>query len=409
MKKSLRHGYTTGACAAAATKGAALMLREQQLAAAVTITLPGGETVRFSLHGQEFTENFAACFVVKDAGDDPDVTNGAEIHARVTLVDTVGAQHAAPCEKETGAAASSAEAAALAAAAGCCAPTRIIIEGGVGVGRVTKPGLAVPVGDWAINPVPRRMIEEAVREVFPGHHSPASSARAASRLPELYGGQVAAAAGFTIRCLLSIPNGEELAKKTLNARLGILGGLSILGTTGIVKPISAKAWTDTIDAAIDVARACGCETVVLATGRSSEMVAQRHLGLAEESYVMMGDHVGYALRACAAKGVPQVIIAGQFAKLLKIACGHEQTHVSSSELDLQALAAWLDLDPCLAHLVPTVHAANTARQILEGAGHDRQLIGLVCDKLKAFTKKLAPRPIIKVFMAGYGGEVLYCA
>jgi cobalt-precorrin-5B (C1)-methyltransferase len=288
------------------------------------------------------------------------------------------------------------------------------------VGRVTKPGLAVPVGEWAINPVPRRMIEEAVREVFPVHHSSASSARAASRLPELYGGQVAAAAGFTIHCLLSIPNGEELAKKTLNSRLGILGGLSILGTTGIVKPISAKAWTDTIDAAIDVARACGCETVVLATGRTSEMVAQTFFGIRdselgigkgfnEEAYIMMGDHVGYALRACAAKGVLQVIIAGQFAKLLKIACGHEQTHVSSSELDLQALAAWLDLDPSLAHLAPTVRTANTARQILEGADHDPQLIGLVCEKLKAFAKKLAPRPVIKVFLAGYGGEVLYCA
>jgi cobalt-precorrin-5B (C1)-methyltransferase len=367
------------------------MLREQRLMEEAEIILPTGDAARFRLHGQEFTENFAACFVVKDAGDDPDVTNGAEIHARISIVNCVGAQHPA----------SSAEAKAAASAeeAGCCAPASIIIEGGVGVGRVTKPGLAVPVGEWAINPVPRRMIEEAVREVFTFHR--ASSAIAAQ----------AAAAGspFTVCCSLSIPNGEELAKKTLNARLGILGGLSILGTTGIVKPISAKAWTDTIDAAIDVARACGCETVVLATGRTSEMAAQRHLGLTEESYVMMVDHVGYAVRACAAKGVPEVIIAGQFAKLLKIACGHEQTHVSSSELDLEALAGWLDCDPSLARLVPMVRAANTARQILDEAGHDPQLIGLVCDRLKAFTHKLAPRPVIKVFLAGYGGEVLYCA
>ena len=136
------------------------------------------------------------------------------------------------------------------------APGRIVIEGGLGIGSVTKPGLAVPVGEWAINPVPRRMIEEAVRDVFTidQSHAPPS-------LP-----------------CLSIPNGEELALKTLNARLGIIGGLSILGTTGIVKPISAKAWTDTIDAAIDVAVACGCRTVVLSTGRTSEMVAQRYFG-----------------------------------------------------------------------------------------------------------------------------------
>ena len=182
------------------------------------------------------------------------------------------------------------------------APGRIVIEGGTGIGRVTKPGLAVPVGEWAINPVPRRMIEEAVEEVFPRHQSPVA-----------------------IRCLLSIPNGEHLAGKTLNARLGIIGGLSILGTTGIVKPVSAKAWTDTIDAAIDVAVACGCRTIVLSTGRTSEMIAQRYFGtgdrgpgtgksLKEEAFVMMGDHVGHALRSAARKKVATVIIAGSVRK-----------------------------------------------------------------------------------------------
>jgi cobalt-precorrin-5B (C1)-methyltransferase len=364
-KSSLRYGYTTGACAAAAAKGAALMLRDRRLVDEVEIALPAGITAQFRLHGQEFTENFASCFVVKDAGDDPDVTHGAEIHARISPMDNESLNRL------------------------------VMIEGGVGVGKVTKPGLAVPVGEWAINPVPRRMIEEAVSEVFPPHSSPC-----------------------TPHVTISIPNGEALAQKTLNARLGIIGGLSILGTTGIVRPISAKAWTDTIDAAIDVALACGCETVVLSAGRTSELVAQRCLGtgdrglgtgkgLKEEAFVMMGDHVGYALRACARKGVKRVVLAGQFAKLLKIACGHEQTHVSSSDLDLRTLAEWLLLEPCASNLVPLAERANTARQVLESSGNVPSLTRLVCGKALEFAKKVAPAMDTKVLLAGYGGEVLY--
>jgi cobalt-precorrin-5B (C1)-methyltransferase len=366
--KELRQGYTTGACAAAAAKGAALMLRERRLADEVEISLPAGVTARFRLHGQKLDEVAATCYVVKDAGDDPDITNGAEVHARVTL------NPPSPPFAKGG---------------------NIIIEGGAGIGKVTKPGLAVPVGEWAINPVPRRMIEEAIREVFPVHRSPVA-----------------------IHCILSIPNGEELAKKTLNARLGIIGGLSILGTTGIVRPISAKAWTDTIDAAVDVALACGCETVVLSTGRTSEVSAQKYLGtrdsglgtgngVKEEAFVMMGDHVGYAVRACARKGVKRVVVAGQFAKLLKIACGHEQTHVSSSDLDLRMLAKWLELETPNSKLKTAVREANTAREILEGSGNDRALIELVCGRAREFVHSLAPTAEVKVLLAGYGGEVIY--
>lgn len=375
--KPLKYGYTTGACAAAAAKGAAQMLRDQQLVEAVEINLPCGTTARFFLQGQEIRDNTASCYVVKDAGDDPDVTNGAEIHARVAI--------------------------------GFFTPQRFIIEGGRGIGRVTKPGLAVPVGEWAINPVPRRMILEGVKEVFAMRCMPAT---------------------FTIT--LSIPNGAELAKKTLNARLGIIGGLSILGTSGIVKPISAKAWTDTIDAAIDVALACRSGTVVLSTGRSSELVAQRYLakqpplippcqggnstppltkggrkGLAEEAFVMMGDHVGYALRACVRKGVKRVIIAAQFAKLLKIACGHEQTHAAAAELDLRTLAEWISLEPLTSHLAPLALRANSARQVLHDSADDPALIALVCGRAKEFALKLAPALVLTVLLAGYDGEVLY--
>jgi cobalt-precorrin-5B (C1)-methyltransferase len=353
MKKPLRHGYTTGACAAAAAKGAATILRNQQVVEAVEITLPGGEKVPFTLHGQKFDDQTASCFVVKDAGDDPDVTNGAEIAANVSLLK--GSEG-------------------------------VKLKGGTGIGRVTKPGLAVSVGDWAINPVPRRMITESIREVYPVHDSQC-----------------------TINVEISIPDGVERARKTLNARLGIVGGLSILGTTGVVKPISAQAWTDTIDAAIDVALACGSDTVVLSTGRTSELLAQKQLNLPEEAYVMMGDHVGHALRSCACKGVREVVLACQFAKLLKIACGHEQTHVSSSELDLTTLSEWLRLEPVTMSLEPLANSANTARQVLEESGNSDALISLVCEKARIFAKQLAPGINVKVLLAGYDCEVLYFA
>jgi cobalt-precorrin-5B (C1)-methyltransferase len=359
MGKKLRHGFTTGACAAAAAKGAALLLAGQRCVERVEIELPAGFAASFELHGQRFDAEQAACFVVKDAGDDPDVTDGVEVHAEVRLI---------PAEGES-----------------------LIIEGGIGIGKVTKPGLAVPVGEWAINPVPRRMIEEALLAVFPPH---------ASRL--------------TPRLIISIPDGEERAQRTLNARLGILGGLSILGTTGIVRPISHQAWTDTLDAAISVALACGCRTLVLSTGRTSELVAQKTLqGSAEagappeEAFIMMGDHVGHALRACADKGVKSVILAGQFAKLLKIACGHEQTHISSSDLDLRTLGDWLVLDPQTAPLVSLALRANTARQVLIESDADSRLLRLICDRAKAFAEGLAAGLEVKVLLAGYGGEVLY--
>jgi len=354
--KNLRYGYTTGSCAAAAVKGAAQMLRDQVMVEEVELTLPCGETARFRLLGGVLRENTASCYVVKDAGDDPDVTNGAEIHA-TAKVDFFTRHH-------------------------------ITIEGGVGVGRVTKPGLAVPVGEWAINPVPRSMIMEVIKEVFAVRCVPA-----------------------TLTFTISIPNGEELAKKTLNERLGIVGGLSILGTSGIVKPISTKAWTDTVDASIDVALACGSRTVVLSTGRTSEMAVQRHLApngeLSEEALAMMGDHFGYSIRSCAKKQVPQVIVAGQFAKLVKIACGHEQTHVTSSELDLATVADWLKQAPATAPLERLAREANTARHLLEASGYDKALIELVCDKAAKACALCAPGLPVRIFLAGYQGEMLF--
>jgi cobalt-precorrin-5B (C1)-methyltransferase len=359
MKRILRSGYTTGACAAAAARGAADMLLTQAVASEVAIELPTGERATFKLHGQSFSAHEASCFVVKDAGDDPDITNGAELHAQVT------ANPPRPPFLEGG--------------------SSIVIEGGIGIGKVTKPGLAVPPGEWAINPVPRRMIEQAVDAVlseFNIHNS-------------------------TFKIIISIPDGEERAKKTLNARLGIIGGLSILGTTGIVRPISAKAWTDTIDAALDVARACGCETVVLSTGRSSEMAAQRHLPhLPEEACIMMGDHVAYALRACASRGFMRPVIACQFAKLLKTACGHENTHAAASELDLAVLRGWAEAAHVSPKKLAIIAHANTAREIAIATGFDRELMELVACRARQAAAVHAPGIQARPLLCGYDGTVV---
>lgn len=352
MAKGARHGYTTGACAAAAAKGAALLLQRQEPVDSVEILLPAGERVTFLLHGQTFDADLARCFVVKDAGDDPDVTNGCEVWARVQ----------------------------------CLEGADIVIIGGVGIGRVTKPGLAVTVGAWAINPVPQAMITAALREVFP-------------------------AGGVQVE--ISIPDGAARAQRTLNARLGILGGLSILGTTGIVKPISHQAWTDTLDAALDVACACGHRTVVLSTGRTSETVVQRALtaagtSLGEEAFIMMGDHVGYALRACARRNIATIVLAGQFAKLLKIACCHEQTHVSASRLDLHEVTSWLRAENFPTETIKLAERANTARHLLADCGTAAPaLCALICGRAQKFAQSFAPAAEIQVFLAGYDGEVLY--
>jgi cobalt-precorrin-5B (C1)-methyltransferase len=386
---SLRSGYTTGACAAAAAKGAALMLSHQITVREVTIELPTGASATFRLSGQSYGTDRASCFVVKDAGDDPDVTNGAEVHASVQRVrDAANAGEGV-----------------------------IGIVGGKGIGRITKPGLAVPPGQWAINPVPRRMIEESVAcVVFPKPESRAGSTDS-----------------YTV--VVSIPDGEERAKKTLNTRLGIIGGLSILGTTGIVRPVSAKAWTDTIDAALDVSKACGCLNVVLSTGRTSESAAQNFLrrqsagshlvaslfdpppaspgpaadsrNYPDESFIMMGDHIAYALKACQARSFTQPIITCQFAKLLKIACGHENTHAAASELDLEKLLAWGREEGLSDLTLATISAANTAREIAIASSFDPVLLKLVFQHARRAVFKHAPEISTQFLVADYSGNCIF--
>jgi cobalt-precorrin-5B (C1)-methyltransferase len=328
------------------------MLATQTAVSEVCIDLPTGATALFQLHDQSFSESSARCFIVKDAGDDPDVTNGAEVHALVAWAPLDSAQEIV---------------------------RDIHITGGVGIGKVTKPGLAISPGEWAINPVPLRMIQQSATAVLSEFNIQNST--------------------FNIE--ISIPDGAERAEKTLNARLGIIGGLSILGTTGIVRPISAKAWTDTIDSALDVAKACGCTTVVLSTGRSSEITAQRHLQyLPEEGYVMMGDHVAYALQACKKRGFNQPIIACQFAKLLKIACGYKNTHAAASELDLAVLHDWANAEHVTQEYLSIISEANTAREIAIATGFDKALMEIVANRAKHAATVHAPGIQLHTLLCG---------
>ena len=374
MKKVLRHGYTTGACAAATAKGAAIMLRDKIIINEVELDLPAGISAIFKLEGQQFTENSASCFTIKDAGDDPDITNGAEVHATVTI------------------------------ASKPLSGGKIRITGGTGIGKATKPGLAVAPGDYAINPVPRRMITEAVSDVFGIAGNGVFQRAACSLQPDT----------DMVHVTISIPDGELRATKTLNARLGILGGLSILGTTGIVRPVSAKAWTDTIDAALDVSKACNCETVVFSTGRTSEMAAQKlvsetksHTPLPEEAYVMMGDHVAHALRSSMARGFSQPQIACQFAKLVKIACGYENTHAAASEMDLAKLLSWANEENLPTPLIHLIANANTAREIAVAADFDETLIRLTARHAIVAAQQHAPGINPTFMVADYKDRIVF--
>ncbi|CAB1061227.1 Cobalt-precorrin-5B (C1)-methyltransferase (EC [Olavius sp. associated proteobacterium Delta 1] len=328
MKRKLRTGFTTGTAAAAATKGALRLIVEGKKPAAVQIRLLTGDCITIPVHlCHSAREGRAECSVIKDAGDDPDVTHKAEIGARVMLTKSKTGQR----------------------------PNygpHIIIRGGKGVGRVTKPGLEVPPGQPAINPGPRQMITEAIHDVL-GQDSP----------------------DFTVSTEIFVPRGQVLAEKTLNARLGILGGISILGTTGIVRPMSHDAFIATIKSALSVARAAGLNQVVLTTGRRSERYAQIHWPrISPEAFIQIGDFFKMSLQAAAKRGFDRVTLAVFFGKALKMAQGVEHTHAAKSALTMSKLAEWAHEITSDKDFTKTVLAANTAR-------HAFDLIGQPCPEV----------------------------
>lgn len=316
-KGTLRTGFTTGTAAAAAAKAALQLLLDDIPPATVEITYLSGGTQTIPVYRcQREAIDTAVCTIIKDAGDDPDITHRAEIGARVT-------------RRNTGPAG------------------EVVITGGNGVGQVTKPGLEIPPGEPAINTGPQKMIRQEIGDCFASRNQSAS-----------------------IRVEVFVPRGEELAKKTLNARLGILGGLSILGTTGIERPMSHEAYVATIDSSLSVAAAAGCKRVVLTTGRRSERFAQtRWPQLPVESFIQIGDYFERSLKLAVQQGLRQVMLAVFFGKAIKMAQGLAHTHAAKSSLSLQVLAAWSQAatgDPGFAE---KIRQANTARHAF---GHIRE-------------------------------------
>ena len=306
---ALRRGWTTGACATAATKAALTALLTGDFPDPVEITLPKGERPSFALARESLGETHTMAGIVKDAGDDPDVTHGALVMARVSWL-----------PKASG----------------------IVFKAGEGVGMVTLAGLPIPAGEPAINPVPRQMMREVATALCAEHGVSAD-----------------------IEIEIAIENGAELALQTWNPRLGIIGGLSVLGTTGIVHPFSCSAWIHSIHRGIDVARASALPHVLGATGSTSEKSAQEFYQLPDIACLDMGDFAGGLLKYLRAHPVPHLTIAGGFAKLTKLAQGALDLHSGRSQVDMAWLAEKAEQLGASAELKHRILDANTALEVLE--------------------------------------------
>jgi len=331
-RERLKEGFTTGTAFAAAVKGSLALLLGGLSPKTVRIDLPGSRFWTVPLHGlKKEAENRAVCIVVKDAGDDPDLTHGAQVGAVVELVARTpepGPVHPSPDNHGL----------------------NIIFIAGEGVGTVTRPGLPLPPGEPAINPGPRRLVRRVVQE-------------AAAE----YGGLTPT---DTLKITAFVVQGLELAEKTLNPKLGIVGGLSILGTTGLVRPYSHAAYRATVALELKAARASGLTTVVLATGRTSERLAGDLLGVPALALIRMGDHLSFCLRQ-AREGFRRVVVAAFFGKTVKMAQGAEDLRFDLAPLDLSPLAALTARLTGHRDLARSVAGANTARmalELLEAAG-----------------------------------------
>ena len=335
----LKRGWTTGACATAATRAAYAALLTGHFEDPVTITLPKGETPAFALALEGKGEGWAQAGIVKDAGDDPDVTHGALVISTVRP-----------------------------GAAG----TGITFRAGDGVGTVTRPGLPVPAGEPAINPVPRKLMSAVIADLAAAHSDAGD-----------------------VEIEISIPGGDALAAKTWNPRLGIEGGLSILGTTGIVHPFSCSAWIHSIHRGIDVARAEGLPHVAGSTGSTSEAAVQALYGLPDHAMLDMGDFAGGMLKYLRNHPVPRITVGGGFGKLTKLGQGMLDLHSGRSQVDFDWLAervAELGGPP---DLIERAKCANTAAQVLQEAqSAGLPIADLVAEKaLETARKTLRDAPV----------------
>lgn len=321
----------------------------------VSVSLPRGGVLDIPVKNIRVKGNSAWATIIKDAGDDPDVTNGAEF---VTGVEYLGEN-----DKRSS----------------------VALKGGEGVGVVTRPGLKVPIGKPAINPVPQKMIRRAVLE----------AAKEAGKTPRTV-------------VTVTVPRGAELAEKTMNPRLGIVGGISILGTTGIVEPMSLIAYTHSISCGVDVALASGLEEVVFSTGRSSEKVVEKTLKLPPVSFILTGDHMGYALKDCRGRrGLKRVTVAGQFGKFSKLAAGHFETHCADASVEFEFLARLCREKGAGREIIEKVLAANTAREVyflLKNEGLD--IFKDVCALVRDNSAKITGRGVsVRAILVGYENDV----
>ncbi|MNZ37035.1 cobalt-precorrin-6A synthase [compost metagenome] len=338
----LRTGLTTGSCATATSLAAARLLLGGEVCDAVAITLPKGKQVSMRLEFCRSCEGGAEAGTLKDGGDDPDATHGALICARVTLSEQPGVRfHAGP-----------------------------------GVGTVTRPGLVLPVGEPAINPVPRQMMT--------GHLTALAA-------------ECGYAGGFEVS--IGVENGAEIALKTMNPRLGILGGISILGTSGIVRPFSCSAYIASIHQGIDVARANGIQHLAACTGNASEDAMRRHYGLDDSALIEMGDFAGAVLKHLRRAPVARLSLCGGFGKISKLAAGHLDLHSRRSSIDLPQLADWAGELGADAALQDAMRAANTSQQALALAAAAGIALGdAVCARALAFARKTVPAEVrLEVF------------
>ena len=308
-KEKLKTGYTTGSSATAAAKAGILSIINQKKISKVDIILPKGSTIQIPINTCEFNSDKSKCVVIKDGGDDPDVTHGAEIIVDLALTEKVN---------------------------------EIEIDGGEGVGIVTKPGLGLEINKPAINPVPKKMIIQNLRDV---------------------GKEILQENG--IKVTISVPKGKELGPKTDNPRLGIKDGISILGTSGIVIPFSTASYAASIRQNLDVAIAMGNDTVVLTTGGRSEDFAKKIVDLPEHCFVQMGDFSGYTIQQCQKKNIKKAYVVGFIGKLAKMAAGVKQTHVKGSKVDMNFLSEMAKRASASPKVVEEIKGANTARHVSE--------------------------------------------
>ena len=352
-RRKLKTGYTTGSSATAAAKAALLSIIDQKKIEKIEILLPKGSRLEIPIHFCKFLPESAKCTVIKDGGDDPDVTHGAEIVVDLSLTKKIN---------------------------------QIDITGGNGVGIVTKPGLGLEINKPAINPVPKKMIIDNIREI---------------------GEKILLKNG--IKVIISVPKGKELGPKTDNPRIGIQNGISILGTSGIVIPFSTASYAASIRQNLDVAVAMGNDTVVLTTGGRSEDFAKKIIDLPDHCFIQMGDFSGYTIQQCAKKNIKKTYLVGFIGKLAKMAAGVKQTHVKGAKVDMNFLSELARKSNANKTIIENIKKANTARHVSEIIQESKinGFFELICSETQKHMKKYCNNMVpIEIILFDFNGKIL---